>query len=39
LAGRAPRLPEGCSPQAVAAKVVEAIESNRSEVPADAFVA
>lgn len=35
LAGTAPRLPRGLDPQVVATAVLDAVESGRSEVPAD----
>lgn len=37
LAGTAPRLPEGLAPDAVARKVVEAIEAGARELPSKAF--
>ncbi len=37
IAGRAPRMPEGLDPAVVAAAIVEAIEAERDEMPADSF--
>ena len=37
LAGQAPRLPQGLAPEAVARRIVQAIEDGQSEVPAADF--
>lgn len=37
LAGQAPRLPQGLAPEAVALRIVQAIEDGQSEVPAADF--
>ena len=39
LAGAAPRLPQGLEPQAVAARVIEAIKQDERDLPSTAFTA